>query len=68
MTITAHGESPLLASLRSTRHCRHRRLIADILTPQGAKTGQVRCIECGAIFDDPTDSVKEEVPLKGALR
>lgn len=67
MTITAHGESPLLASLRSTRHCRHRRMIDDVLTPQGEKTGQVRCIECGAVFDDPTDSVKEEVTVERSI-
>ncbi len=29
-------------------------MIDDVLTPQGLKTGQVRCIECGAVFDDPT--------------
>jgi hypothetical protein len=37
----------------ATRLCTHSRLIGDVLTPTGLKTGQVRCIECGAVFDDP---------------
>jgi hypothetical protein len=28
-------------------------MIDDVLTPQGLKTGKVRCIECGAAFDNP---------------
>lgn len=33
--------------------CTHGRLIDDVLTKRGKRTGQVRCLECGAIFDDP---------------
>jgi hypothetical protein len=36
-----------------TRTCRHGRLIDDVLTKSGKRTGQVRCLECGAVFDDP---------------
>ncbi len=34
--------------------CLHSRLIDDVLTKDGARTGQVRCLECGAVFDDPS--------------
>jgi len=33
--------------------CTHQRLIDDILTRGGKRTGKVRCLECGTIFDDP---------------
>lgn len=33
--------------------CGHKRLIDDVLTRGGRRTGKVRCLECGAIFDDP---------------
>lgn len=34
--------------------CAHQRIIDDILTKRGKRTGKVRCLECLAIFDDPT--------------
>jgi hypothetical protein len=33
--------------------CAHGRLIDDVLTKRGQRTGRVRCLECGVIFDDP---------------
>ncbi|CUQ66067.1 MAG: hypothetical protein NNA31_08300 [Nitrospira sp.] len=33
--------------------CAHRRIIDDVRTRRGKPTGKVRCLECGAIFDDP---------------
>lgn len=33
--------------------CAHQRLIDDILTRGGKRTGKVRCLECGAEIDDP---------------
>jgi hypothetical protein len=33
--------------------CAHQRLIDDVRTRSGTPTGKVRCLECGAIFDDP---------------
>jgi hypothetical protein len=33
--------------------CVHQRLIDDVLTRGGKRTGKVRCLECGTIFDDP---------------
>ena len=40
------------------RTCRHGRIIDDVLTKTGKRTGQVRCLECGAIFDDPYLGIK----------
>jgi hypothetical protein len=33
--------------------CAHGRLIDDVRTRSGKRTGKVRCLECNAIFDDP---------------
>lgn len=33
--------------------CVHQRLIDDVRTRSGKRTGKVRCLECGTIFDDP---------------
>jgi hypothetical protein len=33
--------------------CAHQRLIDDVLTKSGKRTGQVRCLECGVVFADP---------------
>lgn len=38
--------------------CAHQRLIDDILTKNGKRTGKVRCLECRAIFDDPYKGFK----------
>ena len=38
--------------------CAHQRLIDDILTKSGKRTGKVRCLECRAIFDDPYKGFK----------
>lgn len=38
--------------------CVHGRLIDDVLTKRGKRTGQVRCLECGAIFDDPYQGLR----------
>ncbi|MGE3976604.1 MAG: hypothetical protein AB7F94_03365 [Nitrospira sp.] len=38
--------------------CAHQRLIDDILTRGGKRTGKVRCLECRAIFDDPYKGFK----------
>lgn len=52
-------EPPYHAQSRTTRLCAHSRLIDEVLTPAGLKTGQVRCLECGAVFEDPV-LVQEE--------
>jgi hypothetical protein len=38
--------------------CTHQRLIDDVLTRGGKRTGKVRCLECGTIFDDPYQGLK----------
>jgi len=38
--------------------CTHQRLIDDILTRGGKRTGKVRCLECSTIFDDPYQGSK----------
>jgi rubrerythrin len=37
----------------SNADCTHQRLIDDVLSRGGKRTGKVRCLECGTIFDDP---------------
>ena len=49
---------PLMSEMVSAKACAHGRLIDDILTRSGQRTGQVRCLECGAKFDDPYQGVK----------
>lgn len=53
MLVTLHNQPQSYALSKATRFCTHSRIIDDVLTPQGLKTGKVRCIECGAVFDDP---------------
>ncbi|OQW32733.1 MAG: hypothetical protein A4E19_05085 [Nitrospira sp. SG-bin1] len=38
--------------------CVHGRLIDEVLTRGGKRTGKVRCLECGATFDDPYQGSK----------
>jgi len=41
------------SNVTSAPICAHLRIIDDILTRGGKRTGKVRCLECGAKFDDP---------------
>ena len=34
--------------------CTHSRMVDDVLTTKGVKTGKLVCIECTAVFPDPT--------------
>ena len=38
--------------------CSHRRLIDEVLTQDGKETGQLRCVECGAVFNDPQSAAQ----------
>jgi ribosomal protein S27E len=38
--------------------CTHQRIIDEVLTRGGKRTGKVRCLECGTIFDDPYGGLK----------
>ncbi len=37
----------------SINPCTHSRAIDDVLVRGKKRSGKVRCLECGAIFDDP---------------
>jgi len=41
--------------------CAHQRIIDDILTKGGKRTGKVRCLECHAMFDDPYKGFRSRV-------
>lgn len=41
-----------------TSPCAHSRAIDDVLTRSRTRTGKVRCLECGAVFDDPYQGSK----------
>jgi len=41
------------SNVTSAPICAHLRIIDDILTKSGKRTGKVRCLECGAKFNDP---------------
>ncbi len=53
MFSTLHTQPRFHAWPRAIGCCTHSRMIADVLTPQGLKTGTVRCLECGAVFAAP---------------
>jgi hypothetical protein len=42
----------------SSSSCSHQRIIDDVLTRSGKRTGKVRCLECGTIFDDAYQGLK----------
>ena len=42
----------------SRETCVHGRLIDEVLTRHGKRTGKVHCVECGAKFDDPYHGLK----------
>lgn len=48
---------PLSHPIR-TSPCAHSRAIDDVLTRSRTRTGKVRCLECGAVFDDPYQGSK----------
>ncbi|KXJ99745.1 MAG: hypothetical protein UZ03_NOB001003143 [Nitrospira sp. OLB3] len=45
----------------SSSSCRHQRLVDRVLTDSGTETGQVRCLECGAIIADQPSPQWQEV-------
>ncbi len=47
-------ETDLISSKATSNVCcTHQRIIDDVLTRGGKRTGKVRCLECGTTFDDP---------------
>lgn len=55
-SIPETGRNPSRAS--SNVCCTHQRIIDDVLSRGGKRTGKVRCLECGTIFDDPYQGSK----------
>lgn len=51
-------EHPSPVSVPHTACCLHGRLIDDVLNKERKRTGQVRCLECGAVFEDPYKGLK----------
>ncbi len=43
---------------RGTTPCLHGRMIDEVLTKGGNRTGTVCCLECNAVFDDPYHGLK----------
>ncbi len=56
-TATAPQTASLHAILRKA--CAHRRIVDEVRTKEGTKTGQLICLECLAVFPDP--NVEEPV-------
>ena len=52
MTTTATKNTSLHTADKTP--CTHSRLVDYVLTTSGIKTGQLVCIECTAVFPDPT--------------
>lgn len=44
--------------LVSEPSCAHGRLIDEVRTRGGKRTGKVRCLECQAVIDDPYQGMK----------
>lgn len=56
-TQLVRAADPVTGISPSNTGCAHQRLIDEVRTRGGNPTGQVRCLECGVIFDDPHRSV-----------
>lgn len=56
MESPAVGQSMGTMTLRET--CTHRRMIDDVRTRGGRRTGNVRCLECLEVIDDPHPGIE----------
>lgn len=50
--------SPSTSNPTFNTRCTHQRVIDDILTRSGRRTGKVRCLECGTVHADPYQGSK----------
>ena len=57
-TQTVHETAQRSGEVTADSFCAHGRLIDDVRTKAGKRTGKVRCLECKAIFDDPYQGLK----------
>jgi hypothetical protein len=53
-----HESAETSEEVTANSFCAHGRLIDDVRTRGGRRTGKVRCLECRAIFDDPYQGLK----------
>lgn len=53
MPVILPSQEQMPPALTSMSVCMHRRIIEDVRTSRGVKTGKVRCLECGIIFSGP---------------
>lgn len=51
-TTTAFPPNPKVLT-KTVQPCTHSRIVDEVLNADGAKTGQLICIECLAKFPDP---------------
>jgi hypothetical protein len=65
MDVEVFMETPIIQEIGQPPHktssgsfCVHQRIIEGVLTRGGKRSGKVRCLECGAIFDDPYKGMK----------
>ena len=47
-------------SVQAIRRCLHSRLVDDVRTPDGKKTGRLLCLECLTEFPDPDYQVSRQ--------
>lgn len=52
VTPTSPAQTPT-ARTGNIQPCTHNRIVDEVRTLSGAKTGQLICIECLAVFPDP---------------
>jgi hypothetical protein len=45
--------TPKQVKRKKATPCTHSRVVDDVLMTKGAKTGQLVCLECRAVFPDP---------------
>lgn len=56
------------ATLNGVKPCAHGRLINDVFTRMHRPTGKVCCLECGAVFDPPVDTIDTPPSISGPRR
>lgn len=65
MVVSLPNQPSFQVSPRAPYLCRHSRIIDSVLTPTGLRTGQVRCLECGHIFDTPASTQEADLTENG---
>lgn len=58
MSVQTSDVQPEFPPVNRSSVCIHGRMVSDSVTEEEHELGKVRCVECGAIVDDP--SLKRE--------